>query len=156
MNWTESSILTIATKRLFYFDKEVSSTCARICERLKIDVFPDYDGKSFFKFDRETWEWQRDKLSTNQKIQARTLLFDEAVVDLFGSAPSQILFVFDDEQFRGIVHFTDYGKKIVYRDLYNNFFEFERKLRELLIRHFDVDDLIKYFEFKAKKYPKDA
>lgn len=157
MNWTESSILTIATKRLFYFDKEVSSSCARICERLKIDVFPDYDGKSFFKVDSETGKWQKDKISANQKIQARTPLFDNAVIDLFCSAPSQILFVFDDDQFRGIVHFTDYGKKIVYRDLYNNFFEFERNLRKLLIiRRFDADHLIKYFEFKAKKYPKDA
>jgi hypothetical protein len=41
--------------------------------------------------------------------------------------------------------------------LYNNFFEFERRLKELLIiKGFDVDDFVHFFEFRAKKYPKDG
>lgn len=157
MNWVESNLMTIATKRLFYFDNELSTTCTRICKRLDIDVFPDYKGEAFYKYDKTKDKWEERPLDSSQKATSDTLIFDEELSTKFESSPSQILFVFDNNIFQGIVHFTDYGKKIVYQDLYKNFFEFEKKLKELLIiKGFGADSFINYFQYKADKYPKDS
>lgn len=157
MNWTESNLMAIATKRLFYFENELSSTCARICKRLDIEILPDYTGELYFKYDTITDSWEKKTVDENQRVTSDTLIFDKELNSKFQSSPSQILFVFDRSVFQGIVHFTDYGKRVVYHDLYKNFFEFEKKLKELLIlKGFGADSFISYFQYKADKYPKDA
>lgn len=157
MNWSEGNLETIVTKRLFYFDKEVSSTCFRICRMLDIDVFPKYNGGAYYKYDKIKETWVEAALTENQKVNSDTLVFNDRLINKFEDSPSQILFVFAHGLFQGIVHFTDYGKKVVYHDLYKNYFEFEKQLKEfLIIKGFGADSFINYFEFKAKKYPKNS
>jgi len=155
MNWSEITLRAITTKRLFYFDKEVNSTCTRICRQLDIEVFPDYSGQSYYKYNETTDTWKKKGITKKQKTTFDSLIFDDRLKDKFESSPSQILFVFEDDLFQGIVHFTDYGKKVVYHDLYKNFFEFEKKLKEfLIIKGFGADAFIKFFQFRADKSPK--
>lgn len=166
MNWTETNIGTIATKRLFYFDKDLNVTCTRICRQLNIEVFPSYDGQTFFKFDGANGTWTEMETTQEQKIDSEVKIFSSKesseesthsdILKKFDNSTSQILFVFEQNIFLGIVHFTDYAKKVVYQDLYKNYFEFEKKLRELLIiKGYKTDSFKDYFQFKADKYPRD-
>jgi len=152
MDWTENNILAITTRSVFFFDEEFKSPCERICKQLNIDLFPDYDGKSYRSFDLEKNRWVQKDLSDIQRIEGSTLMFASEIIKSFEEAPSNILFVFDRGHFKGLVHFTDYRRKIVYEDLYKNLFEFENNLRQLLtIRGFGREALIKYFEYKTQK-----
>lgn len=150
MNWAENKIIDVTTSQVFYFDNTREVTVNRICDELKVDIFPSIDHKTYFSRINEKWE--QLEIKEFQKIEYDTLAFDKSILERFHQSPSNLLFVFEQGCFKGLLHFTDYGKKVVYETLYHNFFEFEKSLKQYLIsKEYGYDKFIEYLERKAEK-----
>ncbi len=151
MKWIEPSLEAITTTNVIFFDKDFENTCRRVCEILDIDLFPLFNSYSAMTLNKG--KWIKKSVNDYQKINNNTLIFDKSVIERMDNAPSNILFVYDEQNiFFGIVHFTDFHKQIVYQSLYQNFYEFETNIREYLtllgIKYYDFE---KYYEYKKKK-----
>ena len=151
MKWIEPSLEAITTTNVVFFDKDFENTCRRVCKTLDIDLFPLFNNDNAMTL--YEGRWIKQSVNDYQKIDNNSLIFDKSVIEKMDNAPSNILFVYDEQNiFFGIVHFTDFHKQIVYQSLYQNFYEFETNIREYLtllgIKYYDFE---KYYEYKIKK-----
>ncbi len=151
MKWIEPSLEAITTTNVIYFDKDFENTCRRVCKILDIDLFPLFNSDCAMTLHKG--RWIRQPVKDCHKINNNTLIFDRSVIEKMDNAPSNILFVYDEQNsFFGIVHFTDFHKQIVYQSLYQNFYEFETNIREYLtLLGFKYYDFENYYEYKIKK-----
>ncbi|KAF5038126.1 hypothetical protein DSECCO2_557540 [anaerobic digester metagenome] len=150
MNWIEPKIESIITTDVIFYSKEYADTSVRICETLGLDVMPDASGESYWQYKNE--KWTPNPIMANQKIDIQCDIFDQDVLENMEFSPSNILFCFDNDEFKGILHFTNYNVRHVYQALYQNLFNFETSLRNHLNTFgFNIQSFKDYFQYQLTK-----
>lgn len=154
MNWIEPKIESIITSDVVFYSKEYADTCVRICETLGIDVMPEASGKTYWQYKNE--QWTPNPIIANQKVEVQMNIFDRNVLENMEHSPSNMLFCFDNDEFKGILHFTNYNVLPVYQAMYQNLFNFETTLRNHLNTFgFNIQSFRDYYQYQLEKDPKD-
>ena len=179
MKWIEPNIDSICTKRIIYFSDEHKETCEKICDVLKIDLFPDADHNSYKTL--IDGKWEKEKITDEQKITIDLKIFDTKkvtenkkegktknqenekspklgkcedndILEKMERSKSNILFCYKEDLLSGIIHFSNYNTELVYKSLYQNFYTFETNLREHLISlNISYKDFEDYYKIKSNK-----
>ena len=125
----------------------------KICDYLKIDNLPAIDGRHFFRSDGVSFT--QHELLPEHKLFVNNRLFDDYVLQQFAANRHDVLFVFEEDALRGVVHLCDYNRDIVLQCIQDDILSFERKLRHLILLHgFRNDDMRSYFAYKRDKTSK--
>jgi hypothetical protein len=143
MKWTSTNISEVITSNPVYFDSEKSNICARICNILFIDCFPDLDGKSYNRFVND--EWVRKPIGYD--ISGIDSAFDIKLLELYEKNDSNIVFTTNKKFVDGVIHFTNYENPNIYSNIYHNLNIFEKNLRSHLYEYgLSDNDFIEYLE----------
>ena len=146
----------IMEKRVLYYDEESEPACFDICEYLNIDNLPAIDGQNFYEL--STKKFVMKKIAGEHKIFANESIFDSKVLAQFKLNRHNVLFVFEENSLKGVVHLSDYNRDIVLQNIQDDILSFERKLRQLiLLNGYKNKDMYLFFghRMNTKKTEKD-
>lgn len=144
MNYLKLTFEDIMQKKILYYDKEVETACFDICNTLKIDNLPCYNSKSYYELiDGNFIEKQ---IEENQKLNLNDRIFEDTKIQQFNNNKHNVLFVYDGNILKGIVHFADYNKNVVLKRIQDDVLNFEFNLREFLVLNGKSNnDIIEYY-----------
>lgn len=135
---------------ILYYDKSVENACFNICETLKIDNMPSYNSK--FYYELQGGKFERKRIRKNLKLETTDRIFDVRCIRKFKNNKHNVLFVFEGEILKGVVHFADYNKNNVLKRVQDDILTFELNLREyLILNSYRNEDVISFFEYKLEK-----
>lgn len=150
MNYKKLKFSDIMQSKILYYDEEVEDACYNICEELKIDNMPDYDSKHYYELVNGSFE--KKVIQDNLKLKTTDVIFDKACIEKFQNNDHNVLFVFEGNILKGIVHFSDYNRNIVLKRIQDDVLNFEFNLREFLILNDRSNtDILSFFEYRKKK-----
>ena len=133
---------------ILYYDKEAESACMDICDYLKIDNLPGINGRSFFEFQGN--KFLGLPVRKKHRVQVSDTLFERQILNKFRDNRHNVLFVYEGDVLRGVVHFSDYNKDALLQSIQDDVLSFERKLRQLiLLNGFTNADMLAYFRIKS-------
>jgi hypothetical protein len=131
MNHTQPHISVIQTTELLHYDPAYGDKGYEFCRLRNIDCLPSLDDPAgyFYRRNDNAQSFDREKLTAERRISGQTPLFKNELVACFRKQP--ILFVVDNDELSGVVHFSDYNKPIVTNYLFSLLSAYERNLRRL-------------------------
>lgn len=140
----------IMQANVLYYDQVAEAACFDICNHLKIDNMPGIDGLHYYELVNGSFE--EKKIEAIHKVSVNDNFISAESIEKFKSNRHNVLFVFEEEVLRGVVHISDYNRDIVLQNIQDDLLSFERKLRQLiLLNGFINDDMLKYFEYKLAR-----
>jgi len=140
----------IMQSKILYYDEEVEAACHDICNALRIDNMPAYD--SIHNYERINKNFQRKEIQEFQKVDVNKSIFSVEVLEQFEINKHNVLFAFEHNILRGIVHFSDYNIDSVLMSVQDDLLSFEYNLRRLLyLNKFRNKDVIEYFKSKMER-----
>lgn len=111
------------TREIVYYDHDFRKECARFCNSRRIKVLPDIRSRdTCYKF--ENGQFKREPIHEDQFVQAHTHIFQPGLAARFNTY--NILFVREEEELVGVVHFCDYNHPRVYEACYQKLYQLER------------------------------
>lgn len=147
MNYKKLKFSDIMKSKILYYDEEEEDACYNICEELKIDNMPDYDSKHYYELVNGSFE--KKVIQDNLKLKTTDVIFDKACIEKFQNNDHNVLFVFEGNILKGIVHFSDYNRNIVLKRIQDDVLNFEFNLREFLILNGRSNkDILSFFEYR--------
>jgi hypothetical protein len=146
----EPELQDIMTANIEYFECNSLEEAKNYCKERDITYLPSKKKKlKVHKFNKEPGDFTEIDIQESQKISPYKKIFDKDCVELFKENP--VLFIYEQDELKGIVHFSDYNREPVYIYLYSQILNFEKSLRKLLIRNnLRNEDMRKYFEEKCQ------
>ena len=141
-------IADIQTSALLYYDPDFQTESYQFCRDRKIDCLPLVgDDTAFYKRNDDTAGFEPRKITAERKINASTFIFRPDLLERFRQHP--LLFVFENDELTGVVHFSDYNKRVVSNYLFSLLFDYEKSLRTLAtLSRLTNEDMGAYFEEK--------
>ena len=150
MEHLKLTVKDIMQTDVLYFDKDVEKACVQICEYLKIDNLPDIDGKSYHQY--VDGKFKRLKIRSQHKISINTNLNEKALLEKFRKNQHNVLFAFQGDILKGIVHISDYNKDIVLQRTQDDILLFERSLRQLILLHgYKNEHMLDFYTYMFNK-----
>lgn len=151
MHPTRLVIKNIQTTELLYFDPAFVDQGYQFCRDRDIDCLPSLDDLThFYRRDDQVRKFRAEKLTPERCISSNRAIFHPALLKQLQK--NHILFVIDDGELSGVVHFSDYNKPIVSDFLYTYLAAYERSLRQLAIMSkFSETDMEDYFHQKLQE-----
>lgn len=142
----------IMQSKILFYDEEVREACMDICSTLHIDNMPALNGESYFEL--VNGNFQNKIIQGQNKQNVDDKIFDNNLIEKFRFNKHNVLFVFEGEVLKGLVHICDYNLDIVIQSIQDDVLIFERNLRQwLILNGFDNKDIINYFKYKSEKHP---
>ena len=124
-------IADIQTSEVLYFDPEFREKCYEFCKKRNIEFLPSLeDTKQIYVRDDERADFHMRTVDEAQTIDGFRRAFDPTVLEEFRA--NHLLFVYTDDEFSGVVHFSDFNKSVVSAYLFEVLFQYERMLRVFL------------------------
>lgn len=151
MNALKLIIADIQTTNLLFYDPAYGKQGYKFCHDRDIDCLPSIDNPSFLYYrNDETQDFEPVDFTEERCVSAHRFVFHPGMLEKFKKYP--ILFVIEDEELSGVIHFSDYNKPIISSYLYNFLATYERNLRQLASL-FDLSDenMGDYFQFKLRQ-----
>lgn len=150
MKYLKLTFSDIMQDKILYFDEDVVEACHNICDELRIDNMPSYDSKHYYE--RQDGVFKKYIIEDVQKVNANESIFKDELIEKFSVNKHNVLFVFDSNIIKGIVHFSDYNIEKVIQTIQDDVLKFEKNLRKLLyLKGFRNNDIINYLKIKLKK-----
>ena len=144
-------IADIQTSEILYFDEGLKERCYKFCTERNIDCLPSLDEPyTLYTRDEVLGKFRSERLTEERRLAPDVNIFDPQVLEKFRQKP--LLLVYQGNDLRGVVHFTDYNQPPVRAYLYELLYEYEKALRALLTRNgFKNVDMIAYLSEKKAK-----
>lgn len=144
-------ISDIQTTALFYYDPAFSGEGYQFCLDRDIDCLPSLDDpQRFYQRDDQNRDFKVEKIPADRRISRTRHLFHPDLLQQFRKF--SLLFVIDDDELSGVVHFSDYNKTVVSNYLFTQLANYERNLRRLAVlsdlSEIDMED---YFQQKLQE-----
>lgn len=134
----------IMQPNILFYDKQVEAACFDICEHLKIDNMPAINGKNYYEL--QEGSFKRKSIMDIHKLLVDDSIFNPALLKKFKANKHNVLFVFEENVLRGVVHISDYNRNNVLESIQDDLLAFERKLRQLILLHgFKNGDMRDFF-----------
>ncbi len=150
MNFNKLLFSDIMQDKILYYDKDVEEACFDICNTLKIDFLPDYDSKHYYELIDNSFV--KKNISKSIKVNVDDKIFNNNQIQKFLNNKHNVLFVFSGKILKGIVHFADYNKNVIIKNIQDDVLTFELNLREFLVLNGKSNkDILDYFEYKISK-----
>lgn len=151
MNWIEPQFKDICNTDIVYYSEKYKETCRKINELLYINNFPSFNDNKFWEYKNKNWV----ETKINRNFQKKTIdyVFDDVYWDIEETdrIDDKILYVYDDDNLFGVLHYTEYYSEIVFNQLYKNFYSFETSLRNYIIyNNYGYEDFLIFFDEKSK------
>lgn len=139
-------IADIQTRQVLYFDPKFRERCYEFCKKRDIDLLPSLDDATqIYVRDDGRADFQTKTVDAARIIEGSRKAFDPAVMGMFRA--NALLFVYSQDEFSGVVHFSDFNKSVVHTYLFDVIFQYERTLRHFLCRTgLGNADMVSYFE----------
>lgn len=140
----------IQTTDVLYYDPGFVTQGYQFCKKRNIDCLPVIDNPTaYYQRNDDLEGFVEREITPDRQIGASSFIFRPDMLDQFRQHSLQ--FVFDGEEFTGVVHFSDYNNGGVYTYLYSVLSEYEKNLRELAIHsRLKNGDILAYFGEKAE------
>lgn len=143
------SFSDIMQPNMLYYDKLVEEACFDICNTLHIDNMPTVDGKHYFEL--ENGLFVKKEISPQNKLDLDEPIFNPDLLLKFEQNRHNVLFVFEGEVLRGVVHLSDYNDDVVIQSIQDDILTFERNLRRWLeLNGFKNENMIDFFHYKMQ------
>jgi hypothetical protein len=150
MNHHKLTYQDIMQSNILYYDSESEAACMDICNYLQIDNMPALDGMHFYELRERTFHVE--KIKEAHKVNTNDYLFSRECIDKFTENKHNVLFVFEENVIRGVVHISDFNRNIVLQAIQDDMLSYERNLRQLiLLSGFRNENMRGYFEYKLEK-----
>lgn len=145
------TIREIQTSELLYYDPAYGRAGYEFCQNRDIDCLPSLDNPFlFYRRNDETQDFEAEELVEGRCISAHQSIFYPQLLERLRTY--HILFVIDDDELCGVVHFADYNKQVVSNFLYTCLANYERNLRQLaLLSGLTNADMGSYFREKMEQ-----
>jgi len=141
-------VSNIQTTDLLYYDSTFVDKAYEFCRDRDIDCLPCLDDpKSFYQRDDQTQNFKPEKLSPERCVFGSRSIFHPELLEQLRTYP--LLFVMEDGELSGVVHFSDYNNPIISDFLYTHLASYERNLRQLAILS-DLSDANMGIYFRQK------
>jgi hypothetical protein len=139
----------IMQSNILYYDPIAENACFDICNHLRIDNMPGIDGLHYYE--RIKGMFERNKIEAFHRVSVNDNLISNESIEKFKSNSHNVLFVYEEDLLRGVVHISDYNRDVVLQKIQDDVLSFERKLRQLiLLSGFKNSNMLEYFEKKLK------
>ena len=112
---------------------------------------PSITGKNVYKYDQIYNNFTEFEIKEEQKVDDEQYIFDNRILDSFKNNP--VLFVYSKGSLKGVIHFCDYNRNVVYVYVYSVLLEFERLLRLFLIKN-NIEENDIFIELQIKNESK--
>ena len=140
----------IMQTNVLYYDPVAEAACHDICNHLKIDNMPGIDGRHYYELVNRNFE--KRKIEAIHKVSINDNLISAELFEKFKANRHNVLFVFEEDVFRGVVHISDYNRDIVLQNIQDDILSFERKLRQLiLLNGFTNKHMLRYYEYNLER-----
>jgi hypothetical protein len=120
----------IQTSDLLYYDPDLKEICLHFCQDRNIDCLPSLDDPMMLYRRTETG-FVLEAVTPERMVDSRAFIFDQPLLERFRT--NHLLFVYENKELTGVVHFSDYNRPAVSEYLFSLFSSYERSLRKLLI-----------------------
>lgn len=149
MKHTTITFNAIQTSDLLYYDLDFEELCFKFCKERNIDCLPSLDDS--LKFYRRTEDgFSKEEVTPEMRVDCQDNIFNAVLLERF--RVKHLLFVYQDQELTGVVHFSDYNRPEVDAYLFSLLSAYERSLRRLLILHgLKHLDMLNFFQSKEKK-----
>lgn len=117
---------------LFYYENYPPKKRREFCRRNDLDYLPRKSNKALMEFKDPEFE-QVYIEDSNLVFNPSENILDEAFTGPFHQKP--VRFALSDEEFVGVVHYSDYNCRKVYFKAYKLLYKIEQRLRYLLEKH---------------------
>ena len=121
----------IMQSQILFYDKKVEAACFDICEHLKIDNMPAINGKNYYEL--QNAQFKSKTIRKLHKLFIDDSIFKPVIQKKFMANKHNVLFVFEENVLRGVVHISDYNRNNVLESVQDDLLAFERKLRQLIL-----------------------
>lgn len=140
----------IMQANVLFYDEVAEAACYDICNHLRIDNMPGIDGLYYYEL--VNGKFEKKKVEAIHKVSVNENLLSAELFEKFKANRHNVLFVFEEDVLRGVVHISDYNRDIVLQNIQDDILSFERKLRQLiLLNGFKNENMLEYFEYKLKR-----
>lgn len=140
----------VMQKNILYYDKTNIPACMNICNELKINNLPTIPGNYYFEY--SDGEFSKRKVTHKYKTDCMTPVFSEKAVRQISNANNNVLFVYEGNVLKGLIHISDYNRDIVIQYIQDDVLSFERLLRQwLVLNGFKSHDMVDYYHYKLRK-----
>jgi hypothetical protein len=137
----------IMTTEIYFSEDFSENEAAKFLKERDITYLPSRINNSYL-YKLENNLLKPVKLEKDQRIDTEKSIFDKNVLGLFKK--SEVLFVFSENKLVGVVHFCDYNREPVFIYGYSKILNFEKNLRNILIKHgLKNNDMKECFKAKA-------
>jgi hypothetical protein len=134
----------IMQPEILFYDKKMEAACFDICGHLKIDNMPAINGKNYYELHNK--QFKKKTIGNVHKLYLDDSVFSPALLKKFRVNNHNVLFVFEENVLRGVVHISDYNRNNVLESVQDDLLAFERKLRQLiLLNGFKNEDMQDFF-----------
>jgi hypothetical protein len=127
------TVTDIMTSDLVYFDEAIEEECEEFCKERNISYLPTLDRQRVQKYEDGEFKQREAKLVRNQSVEPDKYIFSRTLFASFQK--HEVLFISEDSNIVGVIHFSDYNSEEVYSYLYNQIYSLETKLRKLLVKN---------------------
>lgn len=129
-----ASIADIGVFNLTFYDKSKEQELVKFCKDNGISYLPARDRKTVYQLFENGF--QICVLDDSFKINPYERVFDVGTIEKFScSDHNEVRFIMENECIKGVVHIIDYNSEFLQVELYRAFFQFETRLRNLLVKH---------------------
>lgn len=144
-------IAEIQTTELLYHDLAYVNQGYQFCRNRDIDCLPSLDNPSlFYRRNDQTKNFQPENLKPERCVSGGRFIFHFDLLEQLRTY--HVLFVMDDGELTGVVHFADYNKPVVSDYLYTYLAAYERNLRQLAkLSGLSEADMGAYFRQKLQE-----
>lgn len=151
MRLSKLVVSNIQTTDLLYYDSTFVDKAYQFCRDRDIDCLPCLDDpQRFYRRDDQTENFKPEKLTSERCVSSSRSIFHPELLEQLRTYP--LLFVMEDGELSGVVHFSDYNNPIISDFLYTHLASYERNLRQLAILAGLTDvDMGTYFRQKLQE-----
>lgn len=140
----------IMQPNILFYDENVKEACYSICNKLRIDNMPAIKGNNYYEL--ENGVFQLKEITQENKLDVDDLIFHVKIIEKFEYNRHNVLFVFEGDVLKGIVHLSDYNDDVVIQAIQDDLLKFERNLRHWYeLNEFRNNDIIDFFQYRLNK-----
>jgi|SRR3989339_54498 len=133
----------LMTKEVKFYEDLGNPT--EFCQNKDIDILPSEDFKSYMLFNKSNKNFSKEEI-----VRDETLSPSDSITDFIEkSRKNNLFFVIDNGEVVGVIHFCDLINSLAYVYFYCLFNEFERKIRDILIKNnLKNEDMCNWLRYK--------
>jgi|GEM_PF-4374444 len=144
------TVSELMTHKILYFDPDFAEECVAYALNHQISEMPIVDDLTKCVVFEPNYKVYYQEITSEHKVTATEFAFSNTVLEKL--IKNHVLFVYSNDNLCGVLHFSDYNKKPVYKYIFNQIFDIEGLLRKFLASFgYTHRSMLDFFKEKSKK-----